>query len=133
MSGNDKEQSTIDLLLVDDDDELREDMSRYLGRHGYNVSECPDGEQALCFADQRAFDVIVLDMMMPGLSGLDVLKKLKQRGAEAEVVMLTGQGSIETAVEAMKLGAREFLSRQPEAVRGALLEGFEAGVREHGL
>ena len=101
----------IELLLVDDDDELREDMSRYFTRRGYNVSECGDGEQALIFADQRAFDLIVLDMMMPGLSGLEVLKLLKERGSDAEVVMLTGEGSIETAVEAMKLGAREFLSK----------------------
>lgn len=108
MTGNEK---IIDLLLVDDDDELRDDMSRFFSRRGYSVSECQDGESALAFADQRAFDVIVLDMMMPGLSGLDVLKALRDKGAEAEVVMLTGKGSIETAVEAMKLGAREFLSK----------------------
>ncbi len=101
----------IDLLLVDDDDELREDMARFFLRHGYNVSECSTGQQALEFTDQRAFDVIVLDMMMPGISGLQLLQKLKERGCEAEVVMLTGQGTIETAVEAMKLGAREFLAK----------------------
>ncbi len=101
----------IDLLLVDDDDELREDMARFFLRHGYNVSECPTGQRALEFTDQRAFDVIVLDMMMPGISGLELLQKLKERGCESEVVMLTGQGTIETAVEAMKLGAREFLAK----------------------
>jgi len=104
-------KKTIDLLLVDDDDELRDDMSRFFSRRGYSVSECPDGESALAFTDQRAFDVIVLDMMMPGMSGLDVLKAFKEKGSEAEVVMLTGQGSIEAAVQAMKLGAREFLSK----------------------
>lgn len=104
-------EKILDLLLVDDDNELRDDMSRFFSRRGYSVSECPDGESALAFTDQRAFDVIVLDMMMPGLSGLDVLKALKEKGSEAEVVMLTGQGSIEAAVEAMKLGAREFLSK----------------------
>lgn len=104
-------EKVIDLLLVDDDDELREDMTRFFSRRGYNVSECADGESALGFSDQRAFDVIVLDMMMPGISGLDVLKALRDRGTEAEIVMLTGEGSIETAVEAMKLGAREFLAK----------------------
>ena len=102
---------TIDVLLVDDDEELRDDMTRFFSRRGYNVSDCPDGESALSFADQRAFDVIVLDMMMPGMSGLELLKTLKEKGSEAEVVMLTGQGSIETAVEAMKLGAREYLAK----------------------
>lgn len=105
------DEKMIDLLLVDDDDGLRDDMSRFFSRRGYSVSDCSDGESALAFTDQRAFDVIVLDMMMPGLTGLDVLKALKDKGSEAEIVMLTGQGSIETAVEAMKLGAREFLSK----------------------
>jgi len=104
-------EKIIDLLLVDDDEELRDDMTRFFSHRGYNVSDCPDGESALAFTDQRAFDVIVLDMMMPGLNGLEVLKALREKGSEAEVVMLTGQGSIETAVEAMKLGAREFLSK----------------------
>ena len=111
LNATDKKEKTIDLLLVDDDHELREDMARFFSRRGYNVSECPDGEQALGFTDQRAFDVIVLDMMMPGISGLELLKKLKQRGCESEIVMLTGKGTIETAVEAMKLGAREFLTK----------------------
>ncbi len=111
MSETNVSEKVIDLLLVDDDEELRDDMSRYFSRRGYSVSDCPDGESALAFADQRAFDVIVLDMMMPGISGLEVLTALKEKGSEAEVVMLTGQGSIEAAVEAMKLGAREFLSK----------------------
>ena len=98
---NDK---TIDLLLVDDDDELRDDMTRFFSRRGYSVSECPDGESALAFADQRAFDVIVLDMMMPRLSGLDVLRALRERGSEAEVVMLTGQGSIENSGRSHETG-----------------------------
>jgi DNA-binding NtrC family response regulator len=106
-----RHERTIDLLLVDDDNELREDMVRFFSRRGYNVSECADGEQALIFAAQRAFDVIVLDMMMPGISGLELLQKLKARGSDAEVVMLTGQGTIETAVEAIKLGAREFITK----------------------
>ena len=103
--------SPIDLLLVDDDDELREDMARFFSRRGYNVSECADAQQALGFADQRVFDVVVLDMMMPGMSGLELLQKLKEHGSESEFLMLTGQGTIETAVEAMKLGAREFLTK----------------------
>jgi len=111
MPDQTESENIIDLLLVDDDEELRDDMTRFFSRRGYNVSECPDAESALAFTEQRAFDVIVLDMMMPGMTGLDVLKNLKEKGSEAEVVMLTGQGSIETAVEAMKLGAREFLSK----------------------
>ncbi|HMO85167.1 MAG TPA: sigma-54 dependent transcriptional regulator [Lacipirellulaceae bacterium] len=101
----------IDLLLVDDDMELRSDIASYLAGRGYRVEACGDGEEALALADRRAFDVAVLDIAMPGLSGIEVLRRLKLRGAECEVVMLTGEGTIETAVEAMKLGAREFLSK----------------------
>ncbi|MCA9199807.1 MAG: sigma-54-dependent Fis family transcriptional regulator [Planctomycetales bacterium] len=105
------ENRPLDLLLVDDDAELRSDMARYFTRCGYNVSECSDGNQALSFADQREFDVMIVDMAMPVMNGIELLEKLKERGNEAEVVMLTGQGTIETAVEAMKLGAREFLTK----------------------
>jgi len=101
----------IDLLLVDDDDELRSDIASFFSTRGYRVQPCGNGEDALAQADRRAFDVAILDVSMPGMSGLEVLEKLKTRGAECEVVMLTGEGTIETAVEAMKLGAREFLSK----------------------
>jgi DNA-binding NtrC family response regulator len=101
----------IDLLLVDDDEDLRNDVASFLSTRGYRVQCCGDGEEALEYADRRAFDVAILDLSMPGLSGIEVLQKLKARGAECEVVMLTGEGTIETAVEAMKLGAREFLSK----------------------
>jgi DNA-binding NtrC family response regulator len=74
--------------------------------------------------------VAILDVAMPGLSGIEVLQRLKSRGAECEVVMLTGEGTIETAVEAMKLGAREFLSK-PIALRELdrlVRKAYEAGL-----
>jgi DNA-binding NtrC family response regulator len=101
----------IDLLLVDDDAELRSDIASYLAERGYRVQACGDGEEALAQADRRAFDVAILDVAMPGLSGIEVLQRLKARGADCEVVMLTGEGTIDAAVESMKLGAREFLSK----------------------
>jgi DNA-binding NtrC family response regulator len=108
---DDVKTSEIDLLLVDDDAELRSDIASYFAGRGYRVQACGDGEEALAQADRRAFDVAILDVAMPGLSGIEVLQRLKARGAECEVVMLTGEGTIEAAVEAMKLGAREFLSK----------------------
>jgi DNA-binding NtrC family response regulator len=111
MTADETKTKPIDLLLVDDDDELREDMARYFTQNGYLVSEAESGERALELSDQRAFHVMVLDMMMPGMSGLELLEKLKERGSDAEIVMLSGQGTIQTAVEAMKLGAREFISK----------------------
>jgi DNA-binding NtrC family response regulator len=101
----------LELLLVDDDDELRSDVANYFSRHGHFVEQCSSGKEAIDLADRRSFDVVVLDLMMPGMSGLDVLKELQARNAECEVVVLTGEATIESAVEAMKLGAREFLTK----------------------
>jgi DNA-binding NtrC family response regulator len=101
----------LDLLLVDDNAELRSDMARYFSRQGHCVEQADKGEQALDLIERRSFDVIVLDLMMPGMSGLDVLKELQSRNAECEVVVLTGEATVESAVEAMKLGAREFLTK----------------------
>ncbi|MEO2046857.1 MAG: sigma-54 dependent transcriptional regulator [Pirellulales bacterium] len=103
--------TSIDLLIVDDNEELRTDVTHFFDKQGYQVQQCGDGEEALALVDRREFDVMILDMAMPGLSGLDVLKQLAKRNAECQVVVLTGQGTIESAVEAMKLGAREFLSK----------------------
>jgi DNA-binding NtrC family response regulator len=101
----------LELLLVDDDNELRSDMGNYFSRHGHHLEQCASGEEALDLLERRSFDVVVLDLMMPGMSGLDVLKELQDRHAECEVVVLTGAATVESAVEAMKLGAREFLTK----------------------
>ncbi len=101
----------IDLLLVDDDPDFRESIARRFVRRGFQVQEATHGEQALQLASLRQFDVIVLDMMMPGMSGIQVLEQLKLTHPECEVILLTGQGTIETAVQAMKLGAYDFLTK----------------------
>jgi DNA-binding NtrC family response regulator len=101
----------IDLLVVDDDAEFRGTVVRRFARRGYQVQEAPDGDAALALAERRQFDVALLDMVMPGLSGLELLEKLKQSHPECEVILLTGQGTIEMAVKAMKLGANDFLTK----------------------
>jgi DNA-binding NtrC family response regulator len=101
----------LELLLVDDDVELRSDMASYLSKQGHAVGQCGSGPEALDLIERRAFDVVVLDLMMPGMTGLEVLKELHDKHAECEVVMLTGEATVEAAVEAMKLGAREFLTK----------------------
>jgi DNA-binding NtrC family response regulator len=99
------------MLLVDDDDDLRGDMRSFFQRRGFEVDEARNGEQAIEMVERRAYDVMLLDMVMPGLSGLDLLRQIKARESDLAVVMLTGQGTIESAVEAMKLGAREFVTK----------------------
>jgi DNA-binding NtrC family response regulator len=101
----------LHLLLVDDDSDLRGDMAGFFERHEHYVEQCNDGEQALNLVERKAFDIIVLDLRMPGCSGLDVLKELRARHTECEVVVLSGEATVESAVEAMKLGAREFVTK----------------------
>lgn len=103
--------NNLDLLIVDDDEEFRSIAARRFSRRGYRTQEAADGESALDLAARRQFHVAVVDLVMPGLSGLDLLRKLKAGSPDCEVVMLTGQGTIETAVEAMKRGACDFLSK----------------------
>ncbi len=99
------------LLVVDDDDEIRKRSVQYFASQGYETSSAANGYEALELATERVFHVAILDMAMPGMSGIELLEKIRLSNAETEVVMLTGQGTIETAVQAMKLGAHEFLTK----------------------
>jgi len=105
------DRNQIDLLVVDDDDEFRGMMARVFSRHGYRVQQASDGDEALVLAQRRVFDVAIFDMKMTGLCGIPLLEKFKDGHAECEFVVLTGQGTIETAVQAMKLGAYDFLTK----------------------
>ncbi len=80
-------------------------------RRGYSVHEAACGDEALKLMGRREFDLVVLDLVMPGIGGIEVLEQIKLNHPEVEVVMLTGQGTIETAVRAMKLGAYDYLTK----------------------
>lgn len=101
----------ISLLIVDDDDEFRSTVVARFSRVGFRVAGAASGEDALRLLEQQSFDVMVCDMRMPGISGLQLVEQLREAGNESEVIFLTGQGTIETAVQAMKLGAYDFLSK----------------------
>lgn len=103
--------SDIELLFVDDDDEFRSVAARHFRRHGFNVHEAPSGEAALELLERRHFDVAILDMRMPGMSGLELLEKLTLTDPECQAIILTGEGTIESAVQAMKLGACDYLTK----------------------
>ncbi len=113
----------MDLLIVDDDPEFRETVVRRFRRRGVHVEEASNGEAALGLSQRRAFHVALVDLVMPGMSGVELLKKLKADFPDIAVVLLTGQGSIESAVEAMKLGALDYLSKPcPLAELEAVIE-----------
>jgi DNA-binding NtrC family response regulator len=99
------------LLLVDDDAAFRTVMAAELSRSGYDVRTAASGEEALAACARIEPQVILLDLQMPGIDGLEVLKALRDRHAPGEVVMLTGHGSIDTAIEAIRIGAFDYLSK----------------------
>ena len=101
----------IDLLLVDDETDFRESACRYLKRLGFRVEEAEDGEEAVNITVNKKFDVVIMDIHMPGISGIEALKQLMQRDSPPKVIMLTGGGTIENAVESIKLGAYDFLTK----------------------
>lgn len=105
------EPESIRLLVVDDDPDFRSTVVRRFMRRGYQVQEASDGNEAVDLCQRRHFDVAIIDMVMPGMGGLELLSRLKAQMPETEVILLTGQGSIETAVTAMKAGAYDYLTK----------------------
>lgn len=98
-----------DILLVDDDESFLKIYARILQTKGYYVQTANHGEAGLKFLKDRIFPVIITDMVMPGMTGLDFLKEVKRNFPELQVIVLTGEGSIPGAVEAMRLGAYTYL------------------------
>ena len=101
----------LQLLLVDDDDELRAVVAARFRRLGMRVTEARSGEEALARTAQARFDVALLDLHLPGISGIDLLAALKERLPETEAILLTAHSSIETAVQAMKRGAYDYVAK----------------------
>lgn len=101
----------VDLLIVDDDAEFRGTIVRRFLRRGFRVQEASDATEAQELIERRHFDVALLDMVMPGGTGIELLKRLRASAPECEAILLTGQGTIESAVEAMKLGAYDYLTK----------------------
>lgn len=102
------------LLLVDDEDRFRETLSKRLSETGYNVSEAADGNQALDRLATDKYDVAILDIQMPGLSGIETLAEIRARHLGVEVIMLTGHGDVSSAVEGMRMGAYDYLMKPCE-------------------
>jgi DNA-binding NtrC family response regulator len=99
------------ILVIDDDPGVRESMERMLRSAGYTVQAATSGEEGFDLARSGAFDVILSDMRMPGISGLEVLRKLRDAHVDAAFIVMTGFGTVDTAVEAMKLGAVDFVQK----------------------
>ena len=99
------------VLLVDDEEDFLSTLAERLETRGLKVNTVTSGEQAVARAGEEGFDLIVLDLAMPGMDGLETLKRIKAKQPDAEIIILSGQGSIKTSIEAMKLGAEDFLQK----------------------
>ena len=123
----------IQVLLIEDEESIRRVMSRILKEenHQYEITEAVDGKQGLDLLFKRQFDLVLCDIKMPKMDGIEVLKKANDEMLNIPFIMLTGHGNIETAVEAMKLGAYDFISKPPDLNR--LLNSVRHAVENKSL
>lgn len=99
------------VLLVDDEEDFTEALSKRLEARNLKVRTVNSGEDAVHMVDEQSFDVIILDLAMPGMDGLETLQRIKANHPDAEIIMLTGHASVKSSVEAMKIGAEDLMEK----------------------
>jgi DNA-binding NtrC family response regulator len=102
------------ILFVDDEKVFANNMSKLLNSRGYNVTTVFSGDEAIRALEEKSYDVVVLDLKMPGMDGITTLKEIKKLGLFTETLILTGHGAIDSALEATKLGAYDYLTKPCE-------------------
>lgn len=101
----------FNILIIDDEEGIRDSCSQLLERRGHNVDTAENGEEGLELLNKSGFDIVILDLKMPGIGGIEVLNRIKEDNPEIIVIVITGYATVESAVEAMKLGAYDFLPK----------------------
>jgi DNA-binding NtrC family response regulator len=104
----------IKVLLVDDEEPFVEALAERLESRGLQVAKAYDGDQALVHIRQSDVDVVLLDVLVPGKTGVEILQDIKQTKPLTEVILLTGHATLETVIEGMKLGAYDYLTKPME-------------------
>ena len=104
-------QGGLRILFADDEAHLRDLMQMELPRLGHEVTVCPDGTAAVKALEKGSFDVALLDIKMPGLTGIEVLAKVRQASPDTQVIIMTGHATVDTAVQALRLGAFDYLTK----------------------
>jgi len=105
------EEIKADVLLVDDEEQFLKVLSQRLEGRGMKVDTSTSGEDALKTVKGKDFDAIILDLAMPGMGGIETLKRIRAENPDIQIIMLTGHGSVEKGVEAIKAGAVDFLEK----------------------
>ena len=115
------------ILLVDDENEFADTLAERLHLRGYQAETASDGERALRSFEENHPDLVVLDLKMPGLGGMDVLKEMKKRDDTTPVILLTGHGSTKEGIEGMKQGAYDYLIKPINI--DALIEKMDEAIK----
>ena len=105
------------ILIIDDEKSIRNTLKEILEYEGYKVDEAADGVQGLEKLENQDFDVVLCDIKMPKMDGMEVLEKAAEAAPDVPFIMISGHGTIETAVEATKKGAYDFLQKPPDLNR----------------
>lgn len=105
------------ILIIDDEKAIRKTLSEILSYEGYKIEEAGDGEEGLRKFREKSFDVVLCDIKMPKLDGIEFLDKSRETNPDVPVIMISGHGTIETAVEAVKKGAYDYISKPPDLNR----------------
>ncbi len=115
------------ILVVDDEDIVIRSCLRILDGNGYQIETARDGQEALRKVDDNSYDVMILDIMMPNLGGMEVLRRVKETHPDTDVIMITGLSQIDTAVQAMKLGAFDYISKpfEPDELKLVIQRALE--------
>ncbi|MEM6284150.1 MAG: response regulator, partial [Chloroflexota bacterium] len=115
------------VLVVDDEGAIRYSVSKTLQRVGYRVSEAASGEEALEQIAEQEFDVILTDIRMPGIDGVELLRRIKDLVPDASVILMTGYASLGTAIEALRLGAHDYLIKPSSSqdIKHSVSEGIK--------
>jgi len=106
-----------DILIIDDEKAIRKALTEILSAEGYKTEEASDGEEGLKKFKERSYDVVLCDIKMPKLDGIEFLQKATESNADVPVIMISGHGNIETAVDAVKKGAFDYISKPPDLNR----------------
>ena len=138
---NNKNSHTPSILVVDDEPVVRDSLSKWFRQDGYRVEAACDGGNALKLMDKGPWDIILLDIKMPGMSGLELQKKIKDIDKDSTVIMITAFASVESAVQALKEGAFDYVTKPVDpdhlthlvqnALRQKNLSDENVKLREH--
>src|SRR5277367_3356902 len=121
--------SAYRILIIDDEAGIRESLETLLSLEGYLIDTAPDGEAGLDAIGQRSYDLVLLDLALPGLNGIEVLAQIRERNPELPVIMITAYGTVTNVVDAIRAGAQNFVQKPWDNEK--LLADIRAAIARH--